>query len=118
RQPAAHDRIETRAEKRIPAAGKWLVLPRHLLPGDERRAVRPEPLELGGQSSGAAFGYESPRGVAGAAPGEEAEDARRSALLFIAFPDRAKRQRRSERARTAGHPPEPLRELQQRSRGA
>src|SRR5262245_442571 len=113
REPRAQRWIVRRGEIRVPTARQRFLLPHDLTPRAELRAVGPEPFERTRQSLRPVFRHDRLRGVAGAAAGEEREDARRAALFLVAVPDRAERECRSEGARAPRHPPEALRELQQ-----
>src|SRR5262245_712520 len=94
REPRAQRRIVRRGEIRVPAARQRFLLPHDLTPRAELRAVGPEPFERTRQSLRPVFRHDRLRGVAGAAAGEEREDARRAALFLVAIPDRADRERR------------------------
>ena len=114
---ASHARSDgsyRRSEIRVAAARQRFLLPHDLTPRPELSPVRPEPLERTRQSLRPFFRHDPLCGVAGAAAGEQREDARRAALFLVAVPHRAERERRSEGARPPRYPPEALRELQQR----
>src|SRR5207245_4829315 len=99
--------------KRVAAARVRVLLPDRLPRRQQVGVARSEPVERVDQPGRAVFRDDRLRGVARAAAGQQAEDAGATALLLIAVPEGAERQRRAERARLPGQTPEPLRELKQ-----
>src|SRR5438067_3901409 len=118
REPGAQRRIECRIEKRVAAAREGILFPHDLARADERGALRPEPFERLGQAGWTLPRDDRLRRVARAAAREQAEDTGPAALLLVAVPQGAERERRSKRARTTWNSPEPFRELQERLRRA
>ena len=118
REPGAQRRIERGIEIRIAAARQRVVLPDDLTGSEQRGALRSEPVERVGEPLRAVARDHRLRRVARAAAGEQREDAGAAALFLVAVPDRAERQRRAERPRPSGDPPEPFGKLEQRLRRA
>ena len=115
REPWAKNRIVGGIEERVAAARPWVVFPSGLVRRDELRVFRAEPIEAANERGHAGLCDHLLRGVARAATSQQGQNPRSAALLLVAIPERAERQRRSKRPRAAWQPPEATRELQDAS---
>ena len=93
RQPRAQRRIELRIEIGVAAARIRILFPDNLPRRHQLAVFRSQPVERVGEPARAVLGDNRLGRVAGAAAGEQRQDAGAAALFFVAVPDGAEGQR-------------------------